>query len=240
LHVLAGAGCVSRTAPLWKDARLQLVLLAVLFPLALFSWPGVAVYDGERLFLMVFPLWAIVAGCGGQWAYERLRQRWSARKSVSILAAFLALQAYGVVALHPCYLSYYNLVVGGLRGADRLGLETTYWGDSVTRPLLQAVAENVPAGSAVAVAPVLHQFQLVDLEEQSPILRRRGIKLVPFERRQTFTHSPRSAARASCCPRCTKCDENRARSVEGPPRSCFSSFPLVSRLRLPVGDITLA
>ena len=31
-----------------------------------FSWPGTPVYDGVRLFLMVFPVWAIAAGLGFQ------------------------------------------------------------------------------------------------------------------------------------------------------------------------------
>lgn len=181
LHLLAGMRLLDRNRPIWKDARLQLVLLAVVFPLVVFSLPGVAVYDGERLFLVAFPLWAVVVGSGGQRAFEWLAQRWGRRKSLGIAAAFLALQAGGVAALHPCYLSYYNLLVGGLRGADALGLEPTYWGDSLTRPLLQEVAEAVPAGGTVAVSPVLHQFQLADLLEQSPVLRRRGIRLIPFE-----------------------------------------------------------
>jgi hypothetical protein len=99
------------------------------------------------------------------------------RLAAGVAAVFLAAQAWGLIATWPCFLSYYNLAVGGLRGADRLGLELDYWGESVTRGLLEQVAEIVPEGARVDVAPVLHQFQLEEMLRQSPILRKRGIVL---------------------------------------------------------------
>ena len=64
------------------------------------------------------------------------------------LVAFVLAQGYGVVALHPFGLSYYNLLVGGLPGAERLGLELTYWGDAVDRVLLDRLA-----GAAAPATP---------------------------------------------------------------------------------------
>ena len=61
------------------------------------------------------------------------------------LVALLVGQGYGVVTLHPFGLSYYNLLVGGLPGAERLGLELTYWGDAVDGPLLDRLASRGPA-----------------------------------------------------------------------------------------------
>src|SRR5690349_21872679 len=40
--------------------------------------------------------------------------------------------------------------IGGLWGAERLGLEITYWGDAVTPALLAAI----PAGARVAAVPM--------------------------------------------------------------------------------------
>ena len=42
----------------------RLLAGTMLFVLLVFSCPGVPVYDGVRLFLMVFPLWAIWVGYG--------------------------------------------------------------------------------------------------------------------------------------------------------------------------------
>ena len=45
-------------------------------------------------------------------------------------------------ALAPCHLCYYNLAVGGLAGAERLGFEATYWGDTVREPMLAEAARR--------------------------------------------------------------------------------------------------
>jgi len=165
---------------LLRDPQLQLVLACLLFPLVLFSLPGVVVYDGVRLFLVVFPLWAVFIGRGSAAVMSRLSQKWSRKVAVSVFVVFLTLQAYGVVAFAPCHLSYYNLLVGGLRGAERLGLEPTYWGDSVTREFLEEVCRKVPEGATVDVMPVLQPTFLEILYDQSPILRSRKINLRPY------------------------------------------------------------
>ncbi len=147
----------------------SLIALNVFWPLAFFALPGITVYDGTRLFLMVFPLWAVLIGRGGQLLMGALASRWNRRLATMVMAAFLAAQSYGVVVLHPVQLSYYNLLAGGLRGASRLGFETTYWGDSVTRSLLEQVGPE-EEGAPVFVAPVLHPFQLKELQAQTPHL----------------------------------------------------------------------
>ncbi|MCH7990468.1 MAG: glycosyltransferase family 39 protein, partial [Planctomycetes bacterium] len=164
----------------WQDSRLQLVFVCFLFPLLLFSLPGVVVYDGARLFLVVFPLWAVFIGRGSAAVIAWLSQRWSRKISVSAFAVFLLLQAYGIVSFAPCYLSYYNLSVGGLRGAERLGLEPTYWGDSITRDFLEKVCDEVPEGSTIDVMPVLQPTYLDILLDQSPLLRNHKIHLRPY------------------------------------------------------------
>ena len=43
----------------------------MVFVLLVFSLPGTPVYDGVRLFLMVFPLWAVWVGIGAGWLVSR-------------------------------------------------------------------------------------------------------------------------------------------------------------------------
>ncbi|MGC1272982.1 MAG: glycosyltransferase family 39 protein, partial [Planctomycetaceae bacterium] len=167
--------------PGWRDPAVRLLLAYLIFPLLVFAVPGVAVYDGARLFLVSFPLWAVLIGRGGGVAWNWLRTKSSSRVATIVLMYFLVGQAYGIVTDRPTYLSYYNLLVGGLAGAERLGFEPTYWGDSITSELLDAAAEAVPEGGTLAVSPVLHQFQLDDLRTQSPALRRRNIRLVEYD-----------------------------------------------------------
>lgn len=154
-----------------------LILTNILFPLIMFSVPGVAVYDGERLFLIVYPLWAIFIGRGCTACWSWLQRRLSPRLAAVLLTLFLAAQSVGLWQLAPCWLSYYNAAVGGLWGADKLGLPVTYWGDSVTRKLLVQAADSLPRNSVIEVVPVLHQFQLRAWESQCPRLRQQGITL---------------------------------------------------------------
>lgn len=183
---------VTETAPricfgLLGEPRELLLLAATLLPLVLFALPGVAVYDGERLFLVSYPIWAVLIGRGAELALSFLRQQaesgqWrlvaSRRACSAAVTLFLLAQSVGVIVMHPCQLSYYNLLVGGLRGAERLGFERTYWGDSLTRQALEILAKGMVHGGVVVVEPVLHQFQLKELLDQSPILRQKELRIL--------------------------------------------------------------
>jgi Dolichyl-phosphate-mannose-protein mannosyltransferase len=183
LVALGVLGIFKGPHPPWKKRAGHLVLGAMLFPLVLFSLPRVSVYDGARLFLVVFPLWAIFIGRGGAIAYDKLREKLSPRVAVTVAACFLAGQAWGLVGTWPCFLSYYSMGLGGLRGAERLGMEIDYWGEGVTRDFLEQVVASVPEGAHIDVAPVLlpQYIQTDEMLAQSPLLRRRGIVLSAYE-----------------------------------------------------------
>jgi len=171
--------------------------------LTLFSWPGVPVYDGERLFLFVYPVWAAWVGVGCQWLRETLLRwiqkslpraaalkpavrmgRWGKdapdRVAAGVVLMLLLLQAVGLVLYHPCQLSYYNLLVGGLAGADRLGLEVNYWADAVREPLLAEAAAQAP-GQKVLFAPHLAPFQAPGIAISSPALAESQTELIGWD-----------------------------------------------------------
>lgn len=188
LGSLPGRTCVKGTQELegveaghCPEFSRGLLLLNVVWPLVFFALPAITVYDGTRLFLMVFPLWAILTGAGGAWLMHWISRRWSPRRSVMAMAILLAAQSYGLMTTHPLGLSYYNLLAGGPGGAAKLGFEATYWGDSVTRSLLDQIANQMQPGEVLHVAPVLHPFQLEELRAQSPALRERNIELRPYD-----------------------------------------------------------
>ncbi len=174
------------------------------FVLLVFSWPGVPVYDGERLFLMAFPFWTIFVGCGAAWfarssflesclagglAHRVWGQRFTRRASspakhlhttTALVLAFVALQCVGIFAYFPCHLSYYNLLIGGLAGAERLGFEPTYWGDTVREPLLAEAARRA-GGEPVLYLPNLAPFQVPAVEMNSPSLQDAKVRLVGWD-----------------------------------------------------------
>ena len=173
---------------LWARRRVRgsppgfyLLLGSLAFMLLVFSWPGVPVYDGERLFLMVFPLWAVAAGVGANWLIEH--RVWAARSRglrKGVIAGFVAIQGVGVVMYHPCYLSHYSLLVGGLPGAARLGFEVNYWGDAVTERLLAEVAEKAPNG-VIIYGPNLAPYQAPMLAVSSPALSAKRVMAVGWD-----------------------------------------------------------
>jgi 4-amino-4-deoxy-L-arabinose transferase-like glycosyltransferase len=155
LHA-AGALGVVRAWRSRREDRLPLLLIAsIILFLTLFS-TGVPVYDGERLFLHVFPAWAMLIGYGSGLAWGKLRESRAGRVAA---VGVLLCQSYGAVTMHPFGLSYYNLFVGGLPGAERQGLELTYWGDAVDRVLLDELARQADKGSVAALAPTLYPGQ---------------------------------------------------------------------------------
>jgi hypothetical protein len=151
----------------------------MLFVLLVFSCQKVPAYDGGRLFLMVFPLWAIWVGIGAGWLIDGPAARLLPRRAirVAVVLAFVALQGVGLAIYQPCQLSYYNLLVGGLAGAETLGFEVTYWGDTVREPMLADAARRCD-GHPILLAPSLAPYQPAGISITSPALCRAGVALV--------------------------------------------------------------
>ena len=163
------------TTPVSASASL-LVLLTIGFVLVFFALPGIPVYDGVRLFLVVFPLFAVLVGYGAQVFYSFCVERKLRWLCALFLTIACLIPAWSMASIHPLQLSYYSFSVGGLRGAERLGLERTYWRDSVTRSFARDVAEAVPRGATIDLAPVLHPRNEVDWLSQSPVLLERDLQ----------------------------------------------------------------
>ncbi|MEW4569189.1 glycosyltransferase family 39 protein [Tautonia sp. JC769] len=226
LHLLGLLGLVRGLRTVGRDPFPALLAASILLFLVLFSTRA-PVYDGERLFLHVFPSWALLIGFGFQGLWDRLKphdfgasirtggaggrdQRHPPTLSPArggaggrrpgeggpgpitpqqasgfpwklvlrgLLIALVVAQGFGVVRMHPYQLSYYNLLVGGLPGADRLGLELTYWGDTLDPPLLAEVERLVPRGESVAIAPTFHHLYPTALLNAG--LYKKEIRLLP-------------------------------------------------------------
>jgi hypothetical protein len=173
LQVLGAAGAVRGWRIRRQDPLPLLLGGSILFFLVLFS-TRVPVYDGERLFLHIFPAWALLIGLGFGWLHARAVGSRLARRS---LLAFIAVQGTGVLLTFPFGLSYYNLLVGGLRGAARLGLEVTYWNDAVDDVLLNRLAAAASPDATAAMVPTLYPGQGVMTTGFNRALARRGIIL---------------------------------------------------------------
>jgi hypothetical protein len=140
-----------------------LLFINALVPLLALTTGKSMVYDNDRLFMPAFLFLAALAGMGFDWlvigirrAADRLRKPRLAVPA-TILAAFIVFlpQSISLVRLYPHLLSYYSETVGGLPGAARLGLETTYWCESYAAAI-PYLNEHAKPGDTIWVDPWSH------------------------------------------------------------------------------------
>jgi hypothetical protein len=104
--------------------------------LSLTLFKNIPIYDGVRLFLPAFAFLAGLAGIGSYHLVQFLaREKPREVASRAIAATVMLFSAISLARIHPFELSYFNILVGGLNGAARIGLESTYWNDTFTLDL---------------------------------------------------------------------------------------------------------
>lgn len=133
-----------------------LLLMAIFVSLAIFTTGLGQVFDNERFMMPVFPFLAALTGIGfirtipiaeKFLAGRKLRLRKHLLVTMMIAVAFVphVLLAYD---LYPHLLSYYSEAIGGVYGAKRLGLETTYWCETY-REVLPYLNTHVRHGAVI-------------------------------------------------------------------------------------------
>jgi hypothetical protein len=154
---------IARAGWKWREADSLggLLFLNALMPLLALTTGKSMVYDNERLLMHVFPFLAALAGIGFGWimigiqqAADRMqRPRWAVPVTVlAVLLVFLP-QSMDLVRLYPHLLSYYSETVGGIPGAARLGLETTYWCETYAAAI-PYLNEHAQPGDMIWVDPL--------------------------------------------------------------------------------------
>jgi 4-amino-4-deoxy-L-arabinose transferase-like glycosyltransferase len=148
----------------WEDRPIGgLCLTQILFFVALLAAPGSPNHDGVRLWLPMFPFVALLAGRGFNSMLELVRLRVSSQNSLFaslVLGSLFFIPPYvQTVRAAPHYLAYYNEVIGGVKGAARAGMETTYWLEAVTPAFLEKVGETLPVGASLSAWPNVTHYK---------------------------------------------------------------------------------
>jgi len=125
---------------------------SVLVQLAVFAFV-MKPFDGERLFLPVLPLVAMAAGMG---------LAWIAKKGIPLAAVAVVVSLVSPAAeffvYEPYGMSYFSPAVGGLPGAERLGMEVTYYGEAVDPAAFAAVNSRAREGQRIAYGPMFKKL----------------------------------------------------------------------------------
>jgi len=162
--VLVGMSLALGAAVIWLSGRLRngppllastgrhdrrhicvaLVLLAAVFPVIFFIIDQPTAYNGIRHFLFVVPPMAVLAAVG-------LDQFWSwltnfdlrlGKLFAAAISGVMVAQIWVMGQLHPDEYVYYNLLTGGVKGAEG-AYELDYWGNSLleaTKDLAEYIA----------------------------------------------------------------------------------------------------
>jgi hypothetical protein len=120
--------------------------------------PGTPPHDGIRLILPAFGFWCVLAGVGAQAAWNGVASSrrpvvWR-RTMVAAGAVCAATSVMNVVRYYPQTLSHYSWIVGGLRGAARIGMEPTYWWDALDADVLTWLASHTDSQEAIAFSEI--------------------------------------------------------------------------------------
>lgn len=144
---------------LWRNRKTlfaQCLFFNAIILLVVRALPNVPAHDNERLIISAFAFLAIIAGLGTLTLFrllERLSERRCRVLFNSLLIAVVLGSLSSWIIYAPHWLSYYNLTVGGLPGAYRMGLEPTYWWTDLDDSVLCWINENSKPGEKV-------QFQI--------------------------------------------------------------------------------
>lgn len=154
LGLLGGARVVSGR---FRDREGTLLFLCWVFFLVLRALPNTPGHDGERQFLTAFVFLACLSGIGlsalGVWIgrIPGLNRFALGRVCQAVaLAAALALGGWSTWRYHPLQLSYFNVLIGGLSGATRAGIEPTYYWEAVTPDVRDWLNTHTDEGRTVA------------------------------------------------------------------------------------------
>jgi hypothetical protein len=143
--VIAGVG-IGVALRNWRKESLGILLAGHwLFLMILRAMPHTPGHDGVRLFLPAFGMLAMLGGLGAQ----RLGADfgWWAKGAI---AAALMEGIISIAVMMPVPLSYFSPIVGGLRGATKLGMEPTYYWDALSPEARRWLDENTLPGQTFA------------------------------------------------------------------------------------------
>jgi hypothetical protein len=128
----ASVAVARRVLPVQRRAMLLILALAAALPVAVTVATRPAMYNGVRHFVFVLPPFAALGGLAGAWLIERIT-RWKPAAGMAmagLIAVCCLPPVIEMVRLHPYQYTHFNLIAGGVRGAEhRFMLD--YWGLSL-------------------------------------------------------------------------------------------------------------
>ncbi len=150
----------------WMSKQRSAIMLFIIngtFVLMLGLMPGAVLHDGIRQMLSALPFLAALAGVGFcalvtavfKLVDLRLGMELTHRKtlvSATLILLIFTLPVLDQINCHPFQLSYYSRLVGGIDGAYRRGLETTYFLEALNPKFLTLLNKTLPENASITAS----------------------------------------------------------------------------------------
>lgn len=133
-----------------KNDIYPLLIIWLITPLLRYLSPKVSAIDGMRHFMeIIYPLSAL-AGVGFYTISDYLEKKAKIKKAGLVLFVFVTVALiYNLAKYHPYQTSFYNILVGGIKGADGK-FDIDFWGTPQKDAMLW-LNKNVPFNSYINV-----------------------------------------------------------------------------------------
>lgn len=149
-----------------------------LTPMVMRMFSFMPAHDGLRQLVPAFFFLALLASYGAYVLAGHVGRSWRGLGAVVVLLC-VGSAGWETVRIHPYELSYYNLLIGGPRGAKAAGMESTYFWDTATAEVLDWMNAHLPRDATVLIFPPpnVHTFSW----EQRWGRLRRDLRFVNFD-----------------------------------------------------------
>lgn len=148
----------------FKDEFAALCLLNFAFFIAVTFSPNAPTYDGTRLFLPAFLFLALLSGFGFRYVSVVLQKAGEGGSPLKIRfpkmiqAGLIAIVLFGLIppfmAIYPYGLEYYNGFIGGIDGARKKGMETTFWWTILNEDAFEKINKTLPQNATLRFCPM--------------------------------------------------------------------------------------
>jgi hypothetical protein len=139
-------------APLSDRAVLSWAAINFLTLMTLRMFSFMPAHDGLRQLVPAFYFLPVLAGYGA-WVVCQPSARLTRGLGYAAVAVCLINAGWATIYFHPYELAYYNILIGGPRGAERAGMETTYFWDAATEEVLDWMNTRLPPGAKIIIFP---------------------------------------------------------------------------------------
>jgi hypothetical protein len=144
-----------------RQAPLHGLLRVILFPLGfwliLAHLPATPKHDGIRQLLSMYPFIGLLSWCGlmgWQWRLGRMTRLPGRRLLQPVLIPIILLSlSIEIARVHPFELSFYNSLIGGIRGAEKKGFEISYYLEAIHPDFIRRINPYLQNGKRICMMP---------------------------------------------------------------------------------------